>query len=411
MNSKYIVYSLYLFLSLQLISFIDISFFNLSALTVLKYPILFLNTFVVLVYTYIHNTGIIKNSNNIMVLLLLLLIILPGSFFSMEIEQSTLRAILALIFFAYIYGLISILSSEQLIKIVFHFFFYISIITIIVTNYYLFTGNSKIFYFGNLKSFFSNANSLGALISLYMIPSIFNKLSISSKKYYIVYYVMILNLFIFLWLIRSRSALLSFFILLSFFLFYKHVYLNKKAFINKIYLSIGILFLFFIVTVNQEYFTKYLIKYEHIKSSNLAQTRLSLWNDRVHAISVYPYFGWGYGINSQDYIQVKKDWQYIQGETEKGNTILSILEEFGFIIGIPIILIISYLMIYNLRIIKYFLYHDYIVISISILVAGLIHINFESWLLYFGNINSFLFWILFISILNLKTNTRIKHEH
>ncbi len=100
------------------------------------------------------------------------------------------------------------------------------------------------------------------------------------------------------------------------------------------------------------------------------------------------------------------------GKTEKGNSILATLEEFGLLFGLLIIFIISFIVFRLFKIIKrnYIGNTNLFLITSSILVASLIHVNFESWLLYFGNPNAFFFWFLLVAIISFPKEKKLNNS-
>lgn len=408
MYKNILLFNLYLLLILQLSIFLETSILNLSFLNSFKYPYLIASVTVLFFFMMKNNIHLKMNKNNIVLIWLFIFICLSGTIFSMNIENSLFRGILAIITLTYIFQLIFISSADNILNGIFYFLYILTCILILVNDFLLIISHKSLFYFGNFKGVFTNANSFASFITLFMIPAvILNIIKESSSKNILLNYILLLNLFYFIFLTRSRSAILSLIIFFIVLIFFKFIYKNNNI-RNKLKVFFVILSILIISFFNKEYIFKYLTKYEHLKTNNLTETRMSLWNDRLAAIKQKPLSGWGYGVNYRDFdMNVKKDWNYIKGETEKGNTILSIIEEFGGISGLIIILTISYLIFYVYRNIIYFLKNEYYLVSLSTIIAALVHVNFESWLLYFGNVNSFIFWLLLISILNLKRNHNV----
>lgn len=99
--------------------------------------------------------------------------------------------------------------------------------------------------------------------------------------------------------------------------------------------------------------------------------------------------------------QVEKNINVNENNTEKGNSFLAILqEESGLIIGIfQIILILVISLSFWIKARKNNISG---IIFPLIVFASLFHVNFESWLMYFGNFATILLWLIIISLIHLE---------
>lgn len=403
--NKLITKYLYTLLAIASLSFVSANFFNFSVFTLLKYILLF--AFAVLVLVYMRNHPLVFRFDVLtkLVLAMLVIIVIPGSIFSSEIEMSLFRGILAILVFVTIFGTIGILGSKKVISILFNFFIYVSVIVIILTDFLLLTGDVRAFHMGNLRSFFANANAFGTLVALFFLPALIYKILVNSKsKVKYIYVLIFIHLLILFWFIRSRSALLSFTVFLSLFIYVKYFVWHKKR-IRNVTLAFSILTILGIALVSnasvQNYLSSYFFKYEYLQKQagySVVSTRAQLWSERIEGIEEKPLTGWGYGVNSIDYLRSN----YIpKGITEKGNSALSILEEFGLFFGLLLIFIIGVIVTRLLVTSKRNLQNSelFLIVS-SLLIASLVHVNFESWLLFFGNPNAMFFWYLLVAAIH-----------
>ena len=368
MSNSLLIKGLYLLIIIQSSIFINTTFINLSLLSQLKYPYLIFISGVTLLFILKNNIKLLGNKINTSIIIFFLIILIFGTIFSMKIEVSLFRGFLAFITFFYIWALISIYSATNTLKYIFRFLLYLSYGIVFLSDFLLLINNQNIFQSGNFRSFFENSNSFASFVILFLIPVLTYQI-INKKLVYINYFVLVNSLYL-VFLAKSRSAILSLFIFFAVLFIIRYIYFRKNTIINNIKYFVSFLIILSIFYFNQDPIYKYFVKYEHIKSSNLAETRLSLWNDRIMAIDEKPLTGWGYGINYRDYsLILQKDWNYITGETEKGNTILSIFEEFGIFFGSIIILFITHFLYIIIKNIKYNISNNLNIIIFLILVV------------------------------------------
>jgi O-antigen ligase len=267
---------------------------------------------------------------------------------------------------------------------------------------------------GNFSGVYYNANILGMICVLLCMPSVLfyfhSKESKHPKAKFIINGLLILSLIYLILLSRSRAALLSLFVLLFVFYFFSSKSLVK--YILKLFVIFIVVTLFVLVFTSADqksaFMSKYVFKYETSNSlSSVASTRLEVYATRFQSIDMKPIFGWGYGINPAKTSPLIDDPG--NGDTEKGNSILALFEEFGVLIGAIItmilVLIISNTIIVFNKATKVEV-RKRLSLSIAILFAGFVHSNFESWVFYFGNVITLFYWAVILSISSSKNTYR-----
>lgn len=395
-------YSIYILLFME---FVDKNFLNLSVIFPYKYVVIILNTILIFSYLYKNNIRLKINNSTKLLFIAISIILLHSVLFSEDIPSSLLRSLLFLSVVASIIGTSRIYGGKKSLDIVNKFLFISAILISVLSDYLLYINMNGIFVMGNFKSFFSNANGLGSVIGLFLLPMLLLKILIAKNKIHLfVYLLLFLNLFIILFLTRSRAALLAFIIIVSFFSYYKYIVLNRKPLKNTLIITSILLITSAIIFSNKntvEFLNLYLIKHENL--SGQGNSRTYIWNERIEGISERPLVGWGYGINSSVYLYKGSDFS-----TEKGNSILSILEEFGMFFGALIIFILSYIFYALLRVIKKNKFTRVHLLYCTILIGCLVHVNFESWLFYLGNANAMLFWFILINLTYLRSTSYYK---
>jgi len=408
---KVIIFNLYIVILIGVMSSVSIDFIPSSFIGLLKYPYIIFTLLLNLFYMR-KNDHVLPLNNKIKIFLIVIVfMIIPGTLFSIEMDSSLFRTILSMIIVLLILSYIGIFSPSFILNKVYSILYFTGITVILITDFLLFIDHSVIYHLGNLRSFFVEANGFASLLGLFFIPSIYIKIH---NRYILglknrINYIFFLNGVLLLILARSRSALMSFVILFSIVVYYKYFKWSLEKMKNFAFIFL-FAFIAIIILNNEGIQTQvenYFIKYDSLKtrSNDLGSlnTRQELWNDRITGIQERPFFGWGFGVNSNDYINSSRKLQL--SINEKGNTVLSIFEEFGVIFGSIIIYTIGFLVVgskSDLNKIS-FKFNTVYMVSFGIMIAALIHVNFESWLLYFGNINSFLFLFLFISILSISS--------
>ncbi len=387
---------------------LDSDMYNFTFLTPFKYIILLIIGAIAIFY--IKNNSVVIRKDIFMKLLIVMffLMIFFGTLFSADPWNSMIRGLYMLIIFFDIYFLVGVLKFEKIINLIFNFFLFTGVIIALISDYYILIGDSRVFEMGNFKSIFVNANTFGALLALFMLPATMWKIkSLQNKLYILASFLLFSNLVFLLILTHSRAAILSFAIIVFFFIYFSYFKWSRNSIRNFTLLSLGT----FVILISLFNYGKtnlitgyFMSKYEFQDTTNVFSTREALWNERLKGIEARLYTGWGYGINSRNYLE-----QAIDDKTEKGNTILSILEEFGIFIGSLIVLIMTVIVFSLFRKVKYLKNNFMYMILLVIVLSSLIHVNFESWLFYLGNVNAFVFWIMLISLMNYSNKNLNKH--
>jgi len=327
---------------------------------------------------------------------------------SYDITITAIRFVLFSLFMIGLFIFVNTFTNEEIIGIIDKFYL-ISSSFIIVTSLYLLTHRELYifaFYQGNFKGIFYNANFLGAFIGIFLLPYAFSRVICCKHR---VVFDLLLAFFLLFILVetRSRAAMSSFLVgsCFGFYAFWKG-FNGKLTKSKKIIFSI---FLILIFSLSGIIFQLLYSKYNNASAS--LNTRTYIWIAHLEVFGERPLIGWGYGINpvAQDF-SLKTKYEGLvnvrKGTTEKGNTYIALLEELGAIRGALIVLMLFILIFKILGRNSSISYFD--IFSKINLLTSIIHVNFESWLFYPGNILTFLFWL--ILLLQMKNYNRGYNE-
>lgn len=247
-------------------------------------------------------------------------------------------------------------------------------------------GWEQSYFQGNYRGIFYNSNLLGHLIGMVAIPYAITSLFISKKHRY---FNCILLAILTLILIesRSRASILAAIISVAYIIIAARHSLGNVA--RSIILFVVIMITGFVI----KYPGFLLNKYGDVGIDSTLATRGYLWLAHYDAIYQKPLLGWGIGVNPVSFKTEVFDGQV---DTEKGNSYITIPEE----VGIPLATIVFLGFIYFIIKKKQEVvaktirenYYNLRLLPSAIVVSGLVHAFFESWLFYFGNPMSFLFW-------------------
>ena len=131
-----------------------------------------------------------------------------------------------------------------------------------------------------------------------------------------------------------------------------------------------------------------------------------MYSDRISGIVEKPVYGWGYGIKPKlhtIYTDPEK-----MNDTEKGNSFLAFIEEVGLLAGVMYLVILCMLLFQCARHTSYRAGTKRGIesaILLGIILAGVVHANFESWLFYFGSFISNYFWLILLSQRSFRVAT------
>jgi len=398
---KILVSSIFLYILIAFIGTLNPLIVDFIHLDQLKYPMLILANIQILIILISKSIKIYLNGQ-IKIIIVFIFILIFSSFMSVDILVSGMKSIMALLNLIMILGSTLIFGKEKMMFYIKKIIILFSLFILITSDIAIYLDEKVLFYFqGNFKGIFYNSNFLGGFIGLFSIIFIIRELfgNDNTKFKKIIYFSILLNLFFILWNTRSRAAILAFVVALSYIYLYKYIILNKKR-VNYVFTAFGILLIIAIIVANNSnYFLKYILKYH--SDSSVTATRSMLWRAHLNAIPVKPFFGWGYCVNPLSYDKaMKMRYEGLvdvrKGNTEKGNTLIAIVEEFGSVTGTFIIILLTYLFIWILLKINKNNVNDDILFMNGIILAALVHVNFESWLTYFGNIYTIFFWYLII---------------
>ncbi|MBO9496924.1 O-antigen ligase family protein [Thalassotalea sp. G20_0] len=378
---------------------IDPIFINLSIISALKYPFVFIGFIVNVVY--IINNGVqIRIDEIYKSIISIVFIFLLSAIFSYDVVITTTRTISAMLVLFYLLTYVSIVSDpiiqfEKLGVL-------ISMFTILTCYYVLVKYDQSLNIAGNFRGIYYNSNFLGFIISVVCIPSLYLlfyriKSSNQAYKHKGVIVSLLIALFYLLIISKSRSAILtSIIFLLSFYWFYTE---SKKKYIANI-IALSMVFLIILLTSPEYRNTTldYFYKYESITGDrDITSTRYEIWKTRIDSVSLKPILGWGYGINPAKVSNQIQDLGH--GDTEKGNSVLATIEESGLFLGCFILFLYFRVIYINIKALRRTNSINYVehAILVSVLIAGFFHTNFESWLFYFGNTVAIFYWLLLVS--------------
>lgn len=265
-------------------------------------------------------------------------------------------------------------------------FVLITITTFVVTFIDMSILKSSYSYFqGNYRGAFYNSNYLGQVIGLICMPwlatGIFFSRSIHRYRFYKI--IFILSFLFFLYVIletRSRASIIACLFSLTLIIAW---FSKQKKGLSRISIMICfILSICFIGTKLTFLIDKYNTGYN--EAIDAFSTRGYLWFAHIEKIIERPILGWGLGVNPVNF----KDLSTF-GDSEKGNSLIAIVEELGLF---PCFLLLPTLLPLLKRIIsktKLIIRSNGLdrgdVICISFLFSSLFHSNIESWLFYYGN--------------------------
>lgn len=250
---------------------------------------------------------------------------------------------------------------------------------------------------GNFRGYFGNSNSLAHYISSAALPLCLFFFFSSTRLKKMMALAGMAILFFLLVESRSRGAFAAVFAsgVLLYFGFVRLSTLNKTAIIVPILAIVPLI-----------YFAEFALqKYE---SADTFLTRSYLWALHFNAISERPFLGWGVGVNPVDFkIYTQESYNYLS-DTEKGNSYYVLPEELG--VPLSIIIFSSLINFFRKQVMQAFfqmrrhteLQHG--LLPLSIIIGGLVHGIFESWLFSFGNPMSIIFWLSCIYISSIYSD-------
>ena len=243
---------------------------------------------------------------------------------------------------------------------------------------------------GNYIGVTANANILGGYLAICCVPLLVaGALRTQARLGRLSYWLLVAAACLLIFLTRSRAATLALGMSIAFLSLYDpRIGRSIKIFI------VGVVALLTALFVIQSS-TKYL-------DIGLFGTRDLLIEQRLAAIEVRPWLGWGFNSDVFGFYHEKA----IFPPMEKGNTILQALEEFGILFG-GVVMVATYAFFW---IVSTQLRKGIGNIGFSgTLIAGITHLTFETWLFNFQSILSIYAWILLLSLsFALPKNLSIK---
>lgn len=353
--------------------------------------IIFLIVFVFLVPFYFSKGDKVTPKGSLYILFAFLFILVHSFIFSFDKFFSITESVHALLVVFTLFMTTQLFKPRAIFNYYTKLIFVITAILLISSILILLFNNASKYYVdGNFRGILQNSNTLAFYLSVFIAPYYFNRLfatTLSKKKSFLFYFI-ISNLGFFIILTRSRTSIVIF-ILLCVFLGIKKLKLTAGSLIVSFIFLIALsIFLF----TNMSLVESYVVKNE---GAAVFSTRSLLFDARLEAISQKPLFGWGYQVNEFSYV----DEFNIFNKSEKGNTLLALLEEFGLVFGSLLIFFLGSIFYGAIRALKSF--PEYFFIAIT-LFSSTLHLLLETWLFNFNGFLSVLIWLILMTAYRLK---------
>ena len=324
---------------------------------------------------------------------------LMSTLWSDNLQVSMERSFFNILMVFMMWLIIKKFKPSSLINVIYTFGFIVSIIVLVGSLLAYFIELDMAYDRGNFRGVFYNSNALGHLIGGIAIPYLLVSMLVKSKLRYV--NIVVLGLLIFILLeSHSRAGVLAAVVSSVYILYSARLSLSKITY-----------FLLFIISLSTAlYVIKnpwfFVSKWESVGVYSPFATRMHFWVAHLDAINQRPLLGYGIGVNPVD---LKKRRSNKNIDTEKGSSLITLPEE----IGVPLALIVLITLLPLARKLKNQILKDirgspYLIdlLPKSIILGGLAHALFESWLFYFGNPVSFMFWLSCIYIALTKYEER-----
>ena len=328
-----------------------------------------------------------------------MLVLLHSIFFSSDISESIERALFSLLFvsaFTLMVARLPVLSISWLEK-----FLYISGILWVVFSLIAMVRFSSLSYSsGNFRGFTNNSNYFAMYLAIFVVPSFFQKV-VRARKWSKVFWINLIFLSLLLFMLfetRSRAAILV--VLFVFSIAFHYLKVSKSTGGFRGYLKTGgFLLVSLLILLNADFMSnKYSFEVDDRSVVEMTfATRTVLYDYRLQGISEKPWTGWGYSINSMEG-RMTEPWVF--NNYEKGNTPLAIVEEFGLIFGAACLVFLFKLGLSSFR------QWPNNSIVCSIVVGGLFHSLFETWLFNFNSYYCWIFWFCVVQMLANESNPK-----
>lgn len=234
---------------------------------------------------------------------------------------------------------------------------------------------------GNFRGVTQNANYLATLISTLTFPYFIGSINnLESGKQKLIYALLAALSVMVIILTRSRTAMGAAVITLLFYLIFVHNYVGSKQ-TRAIKRYVAISAILFVVIAN---FGKATNKYE---GQDALATRSHLIDLRFEAIAERPFIGWGFYVNNFTQMDAFNEFN----PSEKGNTILAVIEEFGIIFGLATLIYLTALLYTCAR---NLLRNQKTIPFALILISAAVALQGETWLFNFYGITGLVLWLI-----------------
>ncbi len=347
----------------------------------------FLLLFFVFGFSYLKvSGGVISISKNVNFLFLLfVLILLHSLIFSFNRSLSVSESLYALLVLMSLFLFVKNFGCLKVLKYYEYLILIVAILLIVSSNAIIFLFNSPLFYAdGNFHGVLQNSNTLALYLSVFISPYVFYSLWYKAKSQFEFWVLLFLSLDVFFIIVLTKSRTgIVIFLLSGLILYFSKYKLGKK----KLFLAIVCLISACILGLSFQTNIQEII-YKNNNTLNMTATRDVLWKARLDAIDEKPYEGWGYAVNEHAHI----DKYHIYNPKEKGNTVLAIIEEFGFLFGSFLLVCFAYLFYGSYQKLKNTRY-KWMGVTVILAIA---HSMLETWVLNFYSFLAMLFWLIVI---------------
>lgn len=353
----------------------------MSLIIILKYFAVIAS--IIIISILAHKKRLPTNKKSLIPIIIFILILFHSISFSNNSVESVERSIFSILFIiSFLMGVA--FAPKMIIR-------YVQYSIFIIGVFYIFSGYLAMIFLpsayvdGNFYGITSNSNYYALFLSVLFFPVLIKNISNKdikgiSKLFNI---LLLLSLFFILLETRSRASILTAMVIYFCYIYSKTLLNHKKFIAVKIvpFIFLGLCIAFI---MNANFMTNKYLESNELSLENTFSTRAIMYQYRIVGISEKPYLGWGYSINSHEDRMIEP---WVFNLYEKGTTPLAIIEEFGILFGIPILIFFIWLFHFSFKRIQYepgiFL----------IIIGSIFHGLFETWLFNFNSYYCWYFWL------------------
>lgn len=327
--------------------------------------------------------GLPTSKKSLIPIIIFIAILFHSISFSSNPEESIERSIFSILFIISFLMAVA-LAPKMTLRYVQYSIFIIGVFYIF-SSYFAMIFLPGAYVDDNFYGITSNSNYFALFLSVLFFPVLIKNISNKeikgiSKLFNI---LLILSLFFILLETRSRGSILT--IMSTLFCYiYSKTLINRKKFNAAKILPFIFFGLCIVFISNSNFMTNKYSESNELSFENTFATRAIMYEYRIVGISEKPYLGWGYSINSHENRMIEP---WVFNLYEKGTTPLAIIEEFGILFGVPILIFFIWLVHYSFKRIQ-----DEPGIFL-IIIGSIIHGLFETWLFNFNSYYCWYFWL------------------